>query len=166
MPTDDSIPMLALVYINITEYPLSASAIGESSELTPVGAFLSAEPIATSTEEEHRLTSHTGPVLALALDDASQRLYSSSMDCSVRVWDLEAMQCVHVIKAHNKPVTQLRLVGSRLYTAAGGMIRVYNTDTFKCIDKIKTSFYSGGIRSMLVGISWFPYLFGGTRQWP
>lgn len=102
------------------------------------------------TDEEHLLTGHAGPVLALALDAKAQRLYSAGMDCSVRVWDLSTSTCLHVLSGHNKPVTQVQLVGDKLYTAAGGAIKVWCTRTFEGVDRIKTSFYSGGIRSMLV----------------
>lgn len=60
------------------------------------------------------------------------------------------MQCVQTLRGHSKPVTQLRLAQGRLYTAAGGAIRVWDTATLRLVDRIQTSLYSGGIRSMLV----------------
>ena len=59
------------------------------------------------------------------------------------------MQCVHTLRGHSKPVTQLRLARGRLYTAAGGAIRVWDAATLRLVDRIQTSLYSGGIRSML-----------------
>jgi hypothetical protein len=102
-------------------------------------------------EEEHMLTGHLRAVLALAVDEASSRLYSSSADATVRAWDLSDMSCVAVIRGHSKPVTQLQLLGGRLlFTAAGGGVRVWDTASFVCLAKVKTSFYSGAIRSLLV----------------
>ena len=103
-------------------------------------------------EEEHLLTGHPGPVLATTMDEAAQRLYTAGTDGTVRVWDLATMCCQQVMACHYKPVTQLALVGGKLYTAAGGGIKVWDTKTFEAVDRIKTSFYSGGIRSMLVRI--------------
>lgn len=111
-----------------------------------------AEPETISMEEEHMLTGHTRSVLALVLDEQRGRLYSSSIDATVRAWDVADMNCLAVIRGHSKPVTHLQLLGGRLlFTAAGGGIRVWCTKTFLCLEKIKTSFYSGAIRSMLVG---------------
>jgi WD40 repeat protein len=102
-------------------------------------------------EEEHLLTGHGRPVLALVLDEPSGRLYSSSMDATVRAWNLDDMSCVAVIRGHSKPVTKLQLLGGRLlFTAAGGGIRVWDTRTFVCLAKVRTSFYAGAIRSLLV----------------
>jgi hypothetical protein len=110
------------------------------------------EPETVSMEEEHLLTGHTKAVLALVVDEPSGRLYSSSTDATVRAWDMADMACVAVIRGHSKPVTQLQLLGGRLlFTAAGGAVRVWDTQSFVCLAKIRTSFYSGAIRSMLVG---------------
>lgn len=82
---------------------------------------------------------------------ALQILYTSSMDTCVRAWDLNTMACKHVLYGHRKPVTQLQLAGGRLYTAAaGGVVCIWRTDTYACVDRIKTSKYNGGIRSMHV----------------
>jgi WD40 repeat protein len=115
-------------------------------------------------EEEHMLTGHTRAVLALVVDEPSSRLYSSSADATVRAWDLADMSCVAVIRSHSKPVTKLQLLGGRLlFTAAGGGVRVWDTRTFVCLAKVKTSFYSGAIRSMLVRV--WCCLGGGLVGW-
>lgn len=62
------------------------------------------------------------------------------------------MCCIHVLRGHSKPVTQLHLVRGRLYTAAGGAIRVWDAAGLRMVDRIQTSLYSGGIRSMMVGL--------------
>ncbi|GBF92924.1 hypothetical protein Rsub_05760 [Raphidocelis subcapitata] len=111
---------------------------------------ISAELPPAAAEEDHRLTGHGGAVLAVAVDEGGRRLYSACTDAAVRVWDLETMQCSHVLRGHSKPVTQLRLARGRLYTAAGGAIRVWDTATLRLVDRIQTSLYSGGIRSLLV----------------
>jgi WD40 repeat protein len=63
----------------------------------------------------------------------------------------QTMQCMHTLRGHSKPVTQLRLAGGRLYTAAGGAIRIWDTASLRMVGRIQTSLYSGGIRSLLVG---------------
>jgi WD40 repeat protein len=102
-------------------------------------------------------TGHTKSVLALVVDEPSSRLYTSSADATVRAWDLTDMSCVAVIRGHSKPVTKLQLLAGRLlFTAAGGAVRVWDTHTFTCLAKVKTSHYSGAIRSMLVStrVAW------------
>lgn len=88
------------------------------------------------------------------VDEPSSRLYTSSADATVRAWDLTDMSCMAVIRGHSKPVTKLQLLSGRLlFTAAGGAVRVWDTHTFTCLAKVKTSHYSGAIRSMLVSNS-------------
>jgi hypothetical protein len=60
------------------------------------------------------------------------------------------MECLHVLRGHSKPVSQMRIAHGRLYTAAGGAIRVWDTASLRLLDRIQTSLYSGGIRSLLV----------------
>lgn len=103
-------------------------------------------------QEEHRLTGHVGAVLALVVDEEHDMLYTSGVDCTVRVWDLCQCQCVHTITGHRRPVTQLALCGGFLYTTAGGSVRVWSTRTYKCVHVIKTSTYSGAIRSLWVSL--------------
>jgi WD40 repeat protein/serine/threonine protein kinase len=55
-----------------------------------------------SAWEDRSLTGHTDPVTALAI--ASRRLFSSSMDGTVRAWDLQAEAKADVLRAHDKAV--------------------------------------------------------------
>lgn len=43
------------------------------------------------------LTGHQGPVTSLALSADNQYLVSGSEDCTARIWNLETLECQHVL---------------------------------------------------------------------
>jgi hypothetical protein len=47
------------------------------------------------------------------------------------VWRLDDAMCLATLAGHKKPVAQLALRGRLLYSAAGGIIRLWNTETFR-----------------------------------
>lgn len=51
------------------------------------------------------LKGHTGPVVCLRV--GGRRLFSGSMDSTIRVWDLDTLQCVTTLKEHKEAVTSL-----------------------------------------------------------
>lgn len=51
------------------------------------------------------LKGHTRAVISLTV--GTTLLYSGSMDNTIRVWDLETMQCVHTLTQHTSAVTSL-----------------------------------------------------------
>ncbi|KAK9749317.1 hypothetical protein RND81_02G117600 [Saponaria officinalis] len=60
---------------------------------------------ATSFESHCLLKGHTGAVISLCW--GAGRLYSSSMDKTIRVWDLENMVCINTLQKHSQVVTSL-----------------------------------------------------------
>ncbi|KAL0001561.1 hypothetical protein SO802_015342 [Lithocarpus litseifolius] len=53
------------------------------------------------------LKGHTGAVLSLVVGCNSKRLYSSSKDHTIRVWDNETFQCIEMLSGHTDIVTAL-----------------------------------------------------------
>ncbi|KAG8661513.1 zinc finger CCCH domain-containing protein 48 isoform X2 [Manihot esculenta] len=51
------------------------------------------------------LKGHTGAVICLTV--GKKRLYSGSTDNSIRVWDLDYLQCIHTLNGHVDAVTSL-----------------------------------------------------------
>lgn len=50
------------------------------------------------------LSGHASWVLSVAFSPDGKRFVSSSSDRTVRVWDLDSMQCQHVFKEHTDQV--------------------------------------------------------------
>ncbi len=47
------------------------------------------------------------------------------------MWRLEDAICLATLLGHNKPVAQLDLRDRHLFSAAGGVIRLWSTETFQ-----------------------------------
>lgn len=57
---------------------------------------------ASSFDSISPLKGHIGAVVSLIY--GANRLYSGSMDNTIRVWDLETMQCIHTLAKHSEVV--------------------------------------------------------------
>ncbi|GAX84568.1 hypothetical protein CEUSTIGMA_g11989.t1 [Chlamydomonas eustigma] len=97
-----------------------------------------------------RLVGHLGPVLCMVLDEFVGRLYSASVDCSIKVWSLVDNSIIATIHGHKKPITHMKLVGEHLFTSGGRKVRIWNVETFQCIHVIRISNECGNIRSLEV----------------
>jgi len=51
------------------------------------------------------LTGHERPVVSLSI--SAMRLYSGSLDKTIKVWDLMTLQCVQTLSEHKAPVTSV-----------------------------------------------------------
>jgi len=77
------------------------------------------------------LKGHQNAVLSLHFSNDGQRLYSSSRDATIRVWDLKAKSSI-VLPESNGVAQQIEISpdGSRLYAAClDGSVRMWNTKT-------------------------------------
>ncbi|GLJ54865.1 hypothetical protein SUGI_1178220 [Cryptomeria japonica] len=64
-------------------------------------------PISNSFEPAASLAGHTKPVVTLV--SGAERLYSGSMDETIRVWDLGTFQCIQTLRGHTSVVMSLLL---------------------------------------------------------
>lgn len=86
---------------------------------TALDSVIGSQPqVADSSGQKHYLSGHTGAVLCLASHKMVSRsggcslnhvLLSGSMDCTVRVWDLDSGSPINVLHQHVAPVRQIVL---------------------------------------------------------
>ncbi|NWS29677.1 FBW10 protein, partial [Polioptila caerulea] len=81
------------------------------------------------------LHGHAGPVTALCLrEDKGLLLSSTSLDLSIRCWDIPSGACVGTFTGHYAPVTCLQCHEERLVSGAGdGTVRVWSLKSGKCL---------------------------------
>ncbi|GFR43584.1 hypothetical protein Agub_g4681, partial [Astrephomene gubernaculifera] len=122
-----------------------ASRVGSQAEF--LDAFPDDEP-----HDYMRLIGHSGPVVAMTVCPHASRLYTSSADCSVKVWSLLDNSCLHTLVGQRKPVTAMRLRahGRLLLAASGRKIRVWDAVHFRCLQLVKISDSCGTIRCLEV----------------
>ncbi|EAN77514.1 hypothetical protein, conserved [Trypanosoma brucei brucei TREU927] len=65
----------------------------------------------------HIFTGHTQGVLSLELVTVSNQLWSGGEDTTIRVYDLQTLGCVSVLKHHRAPVSSIKLIGIRVWSA-------------------------------------------------
>ncbi|XP_051122111.1 zinc finger CCCH domain-containing protein 17-like [Andrographis paniculata] len=51
------------------------------------------------------LKEHTGAVCSLVIGSGSKRLYSGSKDSTIKVWDVQSLQCLQTLHGHTSDVT-------------------------------------------------------------
>ncbi|KAG2445688.1 hypothetical protein HXX76_000296 [Chlamydomonas incerta] len=143
--------------VQLPPAPGTATATPAASMMMPSRAGSQGLEVALASPEADthdymRLVGHTGAVLALTVCHYTARLYTSSVDCSVRVWSMRDNSCLHTLVGQRKPVTVMRLRahGRLLLAASGRKIRVWDAVGFRCLQVIKISDSCGIIRCMEV----------------
>ena len=70
------------------------------------------------------LQGHTRGVKCLTV--IGNKLYSGSLDCTIRVWDTDTHQHITTLQGHTRGVYCLTVVGNKLYSGSGDRtIRVW-----------------------------------------
>ncbi|KAK9839468.1 hypothetical protein WJX81_003920 [Elliptochloris bilobata] len=110
--------------------------------------------------EEQRLSGHSGPVLCLAL--CGERLFSSSTDLTIKVWDMAGGQCLATLTGHNKPVQSLWVAREHLYSTAGRYLRVWNIaePSFPCVRVLQLPRNGGALGALAVDANNHIYVAG------
>lgn len=97
--------------------------------------------------EEHLLTGHSGAVVCLAMY-GDRLLFSGSTDCTIKVWDTSQCKCLHSLRGHKQPVQRIAICGKRMYSTAGRDVRVWDVDSFACLQVIKTQQDCGALLAL------------------
>ncbi|KAG1669406.1 hypothetical protein FOA52_004057 [Chlamydomonas sp. UWO 241] len=112
-------------------------------------------------QDHLRLLGHQQPVLGLVLDAPGRRLYSASVDCSIKVWSLDDNSIVATVVGHKKAVTHMKLLGSYLYACGGRRVNVWHMPSMRLVHVIRISDECGTIRSLEV---WGDTVFLGCQD--
>ena len=75
-------------------------------------------------DEEGEYEGHTSSVLCLTINDG--KLYSGSVDKTIKVWDCSTNKLITTLTEHTDAVYRLRIHGGKLYSQAGNVIKVYD----------------------------------------
>nr|PNR57693.1 hypothetical protein PHYPA_004687 [Physcomitrium patens] len=74
------------------------------------------------------MSGHTGPVVTLML--IANRLYSGSMDSTIRVWEFATLQCVQALEGHTNVVMDLLCWDSFLLSCSlDGTIKIWSVNS-------------------------------------
>ncbi|GLI58924.1 hypothetical protein VaNZ11_000709 [Volvox africanus] len=131
---------------------LGATAAPAASRAGSQGLDATVPPSDADAHDFMRLVGHTGAVMTMTVCPYTNRLYTSSVDCSLRVWNLHDNSCLHTLIGQRKPVTAMRLraQGQLLLASSGRKIRVWDAIGFRCLQLIKISDSCGTIRCLEV----------------
>ena len=115
---------------------------GASLDLSPDGKLLAVSYDATwktpliydldSLQEMTKLTGHEGHIRCVRFSPDGSLLASTSLDRTVRIWDVETGACKHVLEGHLNGVwsCEFSKSGKRLFSADGlGRLVVWDVDT-------------------------------------
>ncbi|QLG74957.1 hypothetical protein HG535_0H02840 [Zygotorulaspora mrakii] len=85
----------------------------------------------------HRLVGHTAPVVSLCFNAKGNLLFSSSMDESIKIWDVLNGSQLRTIAAHSESVVSIDVPqcdGSVLSSGSyDGLIRIFDTSSGHCL---------------------------------
>ena len=84
--------------------------------------------------KDSTLEGHTDSIMCLQYDECRSLLMTGSFDSTVRVWDMEARECVKELKGHTRCVRALQFDDSKLITGSmDRTLKIWETKSFKCI---------------------------------
>ncbi|XP_036250726.1 F-box/WD repeat-containing protein 10-like [Molothrus ater] len=99
-------------------------------------------------KEELRLHGHAGPVRALCLrEDRGILLSSTSLELSIRCWNIHSGACVRTFTGHYATITCLHSHQEHLVSGAGdGMVKVWSLRSGECLRTLMHSSPVGAVR--------------------
>ncbi|PRP88350.1 NB-ARC domain-containing protein [Planoprotostelium fungivorum] len=129
----------------VSSTPTSTPPVQQNT-VTPSPASLPPEPTDNTEPEQNgeglqnvaKIQAHTNHIFALALSTTSPLLYSASGDHTIKVWDLETLECVQTMPDHRETV--YALASDERYLYSGGWdatARVWRADNHQCVSVLK-----------------------------
>ncbi|XP_050837545.1 F-box/WD repeat-containing protein 10 [Serinus canaria] len=99
-------------------------------------------------EQPRLLHGHAGPVRALCLrEDRGLLLSSTSLEPSIRCWNIHSGACVRTFTGHYATITCLHSHQEYLVSGAGdGMVKVWSLESGKCLRTLMHSSPVGAVR--------------------
>lgn len=67
---------------------------------------------------------------------------------AVQAWDLQGCVCLHTFEGHISPVRTLDIVGNLLLSTGSRRLRVWDLETFQCVNVLKISEDCGALCSL------------------
>ncbi|CAN6296546.1 unnamed protein product [Urochloa humidicola] len=108
-----------------------------------------------------QLKGHAKAVTGVALPEGSDKLFSGSADGTVRVWDCNTGQCVHVAPVQEGEVSGLVSVGPWVVVGVRGAVKALHTGTGKEL-RLRGPAASALVTALLVEDD--EHLFAGTED--
>lgn len=85
----------------------------------------------------HRLLGHTAPVVSLCFNDKGNLLFSSSMDESIKIWDVLNGSVMKTVAAHSESVVSIDIPAEDSTIVCSGsydgLIRVFDSSSGHCL---------------------------------
>lgn len=82
---------------------------------------------------------HSDEVRCVVFHKPSERLVSASRDTTLRVWNVDTGECIHVLRGHVKSVEYIASFGPSFVVSRGkdSSIRIWNVCTGKCVQVVR-----------------------------
>ncbi|KAF8282701.1 hypothetical protein TcYC6_0021580 [Trypanosoma cruzi] len=108
----------------------------------------------------HTFVGHTRGVLSLEIVAPNNQLWSGGEDTTIRVWDLQTLDCVAVLEEHNSPIACLSVVEHRVWSGdKHGRILLWDLRTLSPLQELSRQMRVEhrsvfAIRKMLQTVVW------------
>jgi hypothetical protein len=79
---------------------------------------------------------HSGAVSALVISESDNRLFSASLDKTIKVWNIFSKTCIATLRGHVRAVSCLCLYTQRHWLLSGSRdetIKVWDVETWQCV---------------------------------
>uniref|UniRef100_A0A8C9F231 TNF receptor associated factor 7 n=1 Tax=Pavo cristatus TaxID=9049 RepID=A0A8C9F231_PAVCR len=113
----------------------------------------------TTYKCQKTLEGHDGIVLALCIQ--GNKLYSGSADCTIIVWDIQNLQKVNTIRAHDNPVCTLVSSHNMLFSGSLKAIKVWDIVGTELKLKKELTGLNHWVRALVASQN---YLYSGSYQ--